>query len=79
MLEPKQHWLDVINRHPARFSIGSDLCGHFEHLGRNLARYNSLLRDLPPKVRRLVASQNAEKLWFARRPGPKTAKARAKA
>ena len=75
MLEPKKHWLEVIHRHPTRFSIGSDLCGHFEHLGRNLARYNALLRDLPPKIRRLVASQNAEKLWFAHRPGAKRAKA----
>jgi|WetSurMetagenome_2_1015567.scaffolds.fasta_scaffold33765_4 predicted TIM-barrel fold metal-dependent hydrolase len=76
MLEPKKHWLEVIDRYPTRFSIGSDLCGHFEHLGRSLARYNSLLRGLAPKIRRLVASQNAEKLWFARRPGAKRAKAR---
>ena len=71
MLEPKKHWVDVIERHPTRFSIGSDLCGHFEHLGRNLARYNGLLRGLSPRIRRLVASGNAEKLWFARRPGMK--------
>jgi hypothetical protein len=76
MLEPKKHWVDVIERHPTRFSIGSDLCGHFEHLGRNLARYNGLLRGLAPQIRRLVASGNAEKLWFARRAGAKKARTR---
>jgi len=77
MLEPKKHWVEVVERHPTRFSLGSDLCGHFEHLGRNLARYNGLLRGLPPRIRRLVASANAEKLWFAPRPGAKKARRRA--
>jgi predicted TIM-barrel fold metal-dependent hydrolase len=63
-LAPKKHWLDLVNRHPRRFSIGSDLCGHFDHLGKNLARYNGLLRALSPAVRRLVASGNADRLWF---------------
>lgn len=67
MLEPKKHWVEVINRYPTRFSIGSDLCGHFEHLGRALARYNGLLRSLSPRVRTLVASGNAQRLWFGRR------------
>ncbi|MCX6562050.1 MAG: amidohydrolase family protein [Candidatus Aminicenantes bacterium] len=66
MLQPKKHWLDTINRYPTRFSLGSDLCGHFEHLGRSLARYNGLLRSLSPRVRRLVSSENAERLWFRR-------------
>jgi predicted TIM-barrel fold metal-dependent hydrolase len=70
-LEPKKHWLEVINRHPDRFSIGSDLCGHFEHLGKAISRYNGLLRSLSPRVRDLVASGNAERLWFASRPAPK--------
>jgi hypothetical protein len=67
-LEPKKHWVEAINRHADRFCIGSDLCGHFEHLGRTMARYNGLLRGLSPKVRRLVASENAAALWFAPRP-----------
>ena len=73
-LEPKKHWVDIINRHADRFCLGSDLCGHFEHLGKTMARYNGMLRALTPKIRRLVATDNAEKLWFADR--PKAGKAR---
>ena len=66
-LEPHKHWLEVIQQNPTRFSIGSDLCGDFETLGANLARYNHLLRVLSPKIRKHVASGNAEKMWFTRR------------
>jgi hypothetical protein len=70
ILEPKKHWVDTINAFPDRFCLGSDLCGHFDHLGKTMARYNGLLRSLAPNVRRLLASGNAERLWFrgARRP-----------
>jgi predicted TIM-barrel fold metal-dependent hydrolase len=71
-LEPKKHWLETISRHADRFCLGSDLCGHFEHLGKSLARYNGLLRRLTPRTRNLIASGNAERIWFgrgARRPG----------
>jgi hypothetical protein len=63
-LEPKAHWLETIKRHADRFCLGSDLCGHFDHLGKTMARYNGLLRRLEPRIRRLVASGNAERLWF---------------
>jgi hypothetical protein len=29
-----------------------------------MARYNTLLRGLEPRVQRQVASENAERLWF---------------
>jgi len=64
-LAPKQHWLDTINTYPERFCLGSDLCGHFDHLPQTMARYNGLLRVLSPRVRRLVASANAKRLWFS--------------
>jgi len=67
MLNPKKHWLETIERHADRFSLGSDLCGHFDYLGSAMARYNGLLRALSSKARRLVASGNAERLWFGRR------------
>ncbi|MEW5902673.1 MAG: amidohydrolase family protein, partial [Acidobacteriota bacterium] len=66
-LEPKAHWLETINRFPDRFCLGSDVCGHFDHLGQTMARYNGLLRRLEPKIRSLVASGNAERLWFRAR------------
>ncbi len=65
-LEPKKHWLEAINRFPDRFAIGSDLCGHFEHLGRTMARYNKLLERLPPRAQNMIARDNAERLWFGR-------------
>ena len=65
-LEPKKHWLETISRHADRFCLGSDLCGHFEHLGKSLARYNGLLRRLTPRTRNLVASGNPERIWFGR-------------
>jgi hypothetical protein len=67
MLTPKKHWMETIERHADRFTLGSDLCGHFDHLAPAMARYNGLLRGLSPKARRLVASGNAERLWFRRR------------
>jgi hypothetical protein len=63
-LDPKKHWLETIERHSDRFCLGSDLCGHFDGLGKCLSRYNGLLRRLSPKSRALVASGNAERLWF---------------
>jgi predicted TIM-barrel fold metal-dependent hydrolase len=72
-LEPKKHWLETINRHADRFCLGSDLCGHFDHLGLSLARYNGLLRRLTPRVRNLIASGNAERIWFG--PAPRRPRA----
>jgi predicted TIM-barrel fold metal-dependent hydrolase len=63
-LEPKKHWLEVMKRYPDRFAIGSDLCGHFEHLGKTMARYNRLLEKLEPEAQKLIARENAERLWF---------------
>jgi len=70
--EPKKHWLETINRYADRFCLGSDLCGHFDHLGKSLSRYNGLLRRLSSRARNLLASGNAERIWFGptpRRPG----------
>jgi hypothetical protein len=53
-----------MSRYPARFAIGSDLCGHFEHLGRTMARYNRLLEKLTPEAQTMIARDNAERLWF---------------
>ena len=63
-LEPKKHWLDVINSQPEKFTIGSDLCGHFDNLGKTMARYNGLFKKLAPRAQKLIAWENAENLWF---------------
>ncbi len=65
-LEPKKHWLEAMSRYPDRFAIGSDLCGHFDQLGRTMARYNRLLERLTPRAQNMIARDNAERLWFGK-------------
>jgi len=63
---PKKRWLDLVAKYPDRFMLGSDLCGHFQHLGKTMARYNTLLELLGGDERDLVASQNAMRVWRMR-------------
>ncbi len=63
-LEPKRHWIKTIQNYADRFMLGSDLCGHFDHLGKTLARYNRLLEALNPEAQQLLAWKNADRLWF---------------
>ncbi len=63
-LEPKKHWVEAISRHPERFMLGSDLCGHFEHLGKTMARYNRLLERLDTRTGELLTRGNANRVWF---------------
>ena len=63
-LEPKKHWVDAISWHPDRFMIGSDLCGHFEHLGKTMARYNRLFEKLDGRTQERLTRENADRLWF---------------
>ncbi|NOX87014.1 MAG: amidohydrolase family protein [Chlorobi bacterium] len=62
---PKQYWIDeVILEYPDRIMIGSDLCGHFDLLGKVMARYNGLFEKIPKNVGQMIAFKNAEKLFF---------------
>jgi predicted TIM-barrel fold metal-dependent hydrolase len=60
---PKKAWLDLIERYPDRFMAGSDLCGHFDPLGRTMARYDALLGSLSDGARHLVSCGNASRIW----------------
>jgi predicted TIM-barrel fold metal-dependent hydrolase len=60
---PKKCWTELIGRHPDRFMLGSDLCGHFELLGKTMGRYNVLLESLPGSTREMVACGNASGIW----------------
>lgn len=62
-LKPKVHWVKLIEKYPDRFLIGSDTVGHFENLGRTIARYNNLLGILKPKTRARITQENAEHVW----------------
>jgi hypothetical protein len=63
-LAPKPAWVQLIQEFPERFMLGTDLCGHFEHLGKTIARYNNLIKLLPVHLGERVAGKNAEELYF---------------
>jgi len=56
--QPDPSWLKLIERHPTRFVIGSDVVGRFDGLGGNLAAFDPLLDALPEKIARRVAREN---------------------
>jgi hypothetical protein len=64
-LQPKAAWLKLFQEFPERFMLGTDLCGHFELLGKTIARYNNLLGQLPRPITERIASKNAEALYFS--------------
>jgi len=64
---PKKRWVDLFEKYPDRFMLGSDLLGHFDDLGRSLARYNPLIKMLSPEAAKKIAYDNANKMWFSER------------
>ncbi|WOD26806.1 amidohydrolase family protein [Alloalcanivorax xenomutans] len=59
---PREVWLTLINDHPDRFTLGTDLVGHFGSMKKILNSYRPLLNALPEEVARRVASDNAKAL-----------------
>jgi hypothetical protein len=53
-----------VERHADRFVVGSDAFGDLEQQQRLLARWEPLTDALPRRVRDLVASGNARRLWW---------------
>jgi len=64
----RTEWVDLIERFADRFMIGSDLTGHFDHLGPTMRRYNGLLEGLSRDARQKVAEGNADRVFFGGRP-----------
>jgi hypothetical protein len=62
--EPKKEWIQLFTRYSERFTIGSDIFGHFDELKSLVERYHLLLEKLPDKAAQNLAWMNAEKLWF---------------
>jgi predicted TIM-barrel fold metal-dependent hydrolase len=56
--KPRAAWIALIEAHPDRFVIGSDLVGHFEKVGEKLSEFDVLLDALPAKVARKLAHDN---------------------
>jgi hypothetical protein len=65
-LKPKKSWIYLIMKNPDRFLVGSDLCGHFDNIGKTMARYNSLFKhkDIDSKTAQMVAYENANNIFF---------------
>lgn len=55
---PNARWVALIERHPTRFVIGSDVVGSFDGLGKNLAAFDPLLDALSEQTARQVARDN---------------------
>lgn len=55
-------WVLLIKQYPDRFTLGSDLVGHFGGLARQIEGYQPLLDVLPKKVAQQIGSANAKAL-----------------
>lgn len=64
---PSQEWLELVERYPNRFFIGSDVVGKFDSLGRILQEFNGFLDALPEDVAKKVARDNFLNLLPKRR------------
>jgi hypothetical protein len=62
--EIRPEWVELVEQFPSRVMIGSDLVGHFNLLTPTMGRYLGLLAKLTPSTRGLVASGNADRLFF---------------
>lgn len=56
--EPAPEWIELIERHPDRFIIGSDVVGKFDQLPREITKYYVLLDRLKPQTAEKVARGN---------------------
>lgn len=51
-------WVRLVERHPDRFMIGSDVVGKFDNLGEHMSRFDPFLDALEEGVARKVAKEN---------------------
>lgn len=56
--KPDRRWLALVERHPERFMLGSDVVGRFDGLGDYLSTYRPFLDALPEPVAHKVARDN---------------------
>jgi len=60
--EDFETWVELIEKHPTRFMLGSDVVGGASNIGEKLREYRPLLKKLSPKTRPLVAQDNFRNL-----------------
>ncbi|MCW3147920.1 amidohydrolase [Stutzerimonas stutzeri] len=56
--KPDAQWLALVELHPTRFVLGSDVVGRFDKLGEGMAAFAPFLDALPEDVARQVAREN---------------------
>jgi hypothetical protein len=56
--EIRPEWVQLIEKYPANFILGSDKVGDFTKYRDEIRKYNALLKVLTPKTRVLVANGN---------------------
>lgn len=56
--KPDPEWVALVEKHPDRFMIGSDVVGRFNNVGNNLKAFNPFLDALSEDVARKVARDN---------------------
>ncbi|MFC4729697.1 amidohydrolase family protein [Coralloluteibacterium thermophilus] len=59
---PRPEWLELVQAHPRRFVLGSDVVGRFGSLGDKFEAFAPLLDALPPDVARGLARDNLRAL-----------------
>lgn len=64
--EPRPSWIALIQDHPDRFVLGTDVVGHFDSIGEILDEYRPLLEALPEPVADKLMADNARALLPAR-------------
>lgn len=60
--KPRAAWIELVQKYPDRFVIGSDLVGHFDKLGDKLQAFDAVLDALPEDVAEGVARGNLQAL-----------------
>ena len=55
---PRREWVQLVERFPDRFMIGSDVVGRFNKLGKEMRSFDPFLDELPEEVARKVARDN---------------------
>ena len=56
--EPDPRWVQLVERYPDRFMIGSDVVGSFKNLGEHIRGFDVFLNALPEEVAHKVARDN---------------------
>jgi hypothetical protein len=56
--KPSQEWVDLVEKYPDRFMIGSDAIGHFQDYSQTIGRYYIFLDALSPSTAQKVARTN---------------------